>query len=201
MGCSVGRASFELAHWFEHVDGIDFSARFISAATQLQELGKIRYHVPTEGELGDYLTTDLADIGLANIDVSRIRFTQGDACNLKDLYNDYDLVFAGNLIDRLNNPALFLAMIHQRMRPGGILVITSPYTWLETYTPKENWLGGIRENGEAVDTYTGLQRVLGTHFTEIAPPVDVPFVIRETARKYQHSVAQCTMWTRTSSEY
>lgn len=196
LGCSVGRTSFELARWFEHVDGIDFSARFISVAAQLQEQGKIRYRVPTEGELGDYLTTDLADIGLDDTDVSRIRFTQGDACNLKDLYNDYDLVFAGNLIDRLNNPALFLGMIHQRMRPGGILVITSPYTWLETYTPKENWLGGIRENGEALDTYTGLQRALGGQFEEMAPPVDVPFVIRETARKYQHSVAQCTMWKK-----
>ena len=200
LGCSVGRTSFELARWFRHVDGIDFSARFIAAAAQLQEQGKIRYHLPTEGELGDYLTTDLADIGLDNIDVSRIRFTQGDACNLKDLYNDYDLVFAGNLIDRLNNPALFLDMIHQRMRPGGILIITSPYTWLETYTPKENWLGGIRENGEALDTYTGLQRALGRYFEEIAAPVDIPFVIRETARKYQHSVAQCTMWQKVSHE-
>ena len=28
---------------------------------------------------------------------------------------------------------------------GGLLVLTSPYTWLTDYTPKANWLGGIRE--------------------------------------------------------
>lgn len=197
LGCSVGRASFELARWFQHVDGIDFSARFISAAAEFQERGKIRYHISTEGELGDFLTADMTELGLDTIDPQRIHFTQGDACNLKPIYNDYDLIFAGNLIDRLNNPAQFLGMIHERIRPGGILVITSPYTWLEEYTPKENWLGGIRENGESVDTYTGLHRVLSKHFEEVQPPFDIPFVIRETARKFQHSVAQCSVWKRT----
>nr|MDT0250660.1 5-histidylcysteine sulfoxide synthase [Endozoicomonas sp.] len=196
LGCSVGRTSFELTRWFQHVDGIDFSARFISAAAELQERGIIRYHVPSEGELGDYCIADVAEPGLDGIDVNRIRFTQGDACNLKPIYTDYDLVFAGNLIDRLNNPAQFLGMIHERICPGGILVITSPYTWLEEYTPKENWLGGIRENGETVDTRTGLQRILSSHFEELTPTIDIPFVIRETARKFQHSVAQCTVWRR-----
>ncbi len=196
LGCSVGRTSFELARWFQHVDGIDFSARFISAASELQEQGRIRYFLPTEGELGDYFVADLEALDLGNIDTGRIRFTQGDACNLKPIYNDYDLVFAGNLIDRLNNPLQFLQNIHQRIRPGGILIITSPYTWLEEYTPKANWLGGIRENGEALSTYTGLQRVLSQQFDEVREPFDVPFVIRETARKFQHSVAQCGVWRR-----
>ena len=89
-------------------------------------------------------------------------------------------------------------MIHTRIRPGGVLVITSPYTWLAEFTPKAHWLGGIRENGEAVDTHTGLQRVLGKHFAEVRPPCDLPFVIRETARKYQHSIAQCTIWQRSA---
>ncbi|WP_299733032.1 5-histidylcysteine sulfoxide synthase [uncultured Endozoicomonas sp.] len=196
LGCSVGRTSFELARDFQHVDGIDFSARFISAAAELQEKGKVRYFIPTEGELGDYAVADITELGFDDIEMGRIRFTQGDACNLKPIYNDYDLIFAGNLIDRLNNPTQFLSTIHERLRPGGILVITSPYTWLEEYTPKKNWLGGIRENGEAVDTYTGLQRVLSEHFEEVQAPQDVPFVIRETARKYQHSVAQCTTWKK-----
>ena len=136
LGCSVGRSSFELARWFQHVDGIDFSARFISAASELQKNGKIRYFVPSEGEIGEYQVADLGELGLGDIDGKRILFTQGDACNLKPKYNNYDLVFAGNLVDRLNDPAKFLAMIHERIRPEGYLVLTSPYTWLEEYTPK-----------------------------------------------------------------
>ena len=48
-------------------------------------------------------------------------FTQGDACNLKPKYQGYDLVLAANLIDRLREPARFLADISQRLKPGGIL--------------------------------------------------------------------------------
>ncbi|MGI9279476.1 MAG: 5-histidylcysteine sulfoxide synthase [Endozoicomonas sp.] len=195
LGCSVGRSSFELARWFNHVDGIDFSARFISAASELQQNGKIRYFVPSEGELGEYREARLSEFA-EGIDSSRVLFTQGDACNLKPKYNNYDLIFAGNLIDRLNDPQGFLSTIQERIRPGGLLVLTSPYTWLEEYTSKEKWLGGVRENGEALTTYDGLKRVLDQDFEEVEPPRDVPFVIRETARKHQHTVAQATFWRK-----
>jgi hypothetical protein len=76
------------------------------------------------------------------------------------------------------------------------LLLTSPYTWLEEFTPKAHWLGGIRENGEALTTHQALQRLLGSQFEEIAQPRDIPFVIRETARKYQHTVAQLTVWRK-----
>lgn len=194
LGCSVGRSSLELARWFQHVDGIDYSARFISAAAELQRNGRIRYFVPAEGELGDYQEARLDQLS-EEIDPNRVLFTQGDACNLKPKYSNYDLIFAGNLIDRLNDPQKFLSSIHERIRPGGLLIITSPYTWLEEYTPKEKWLGGIRENGEALSTFAGLKRALNSHFEEVTT-ADIPFVIRETARKYQHSVAHATVWRR-----
>jgi putative 4-mercaptohistidine N1-methyltranferase len=120
---------------------------------------------------------------------------QGDACNLKPLYTGYDLVFAGNLIDRLYDPALFLQGIADRVAAGGILAITSPYTWLEEYTPKEKWLGGRREHGEPLTTAQGLATLLGRHF-ELLSRADVPFVIRETARKHQHTIAEMTVWWR-----
>jgi hypothetical protein len=82
------------------------------------------------------------------------------------------------------------------IRSGGLLVLSSPYTWLEDFTPKENWLGGVRENGEALTTYQTLQRLLRDEFEEIATPQDVPFVIRETARKFQHTLAQVTLWRK-----
>lgn len=54
----------------------------------------------------------------------------------------------------------------------------------------------MRENGEALGTYQALQRLLAAEFEEQMPPRDVPFVIRETARKYQHTVAQLTVWRK-----
>jgi hypothetical protein len=82
------------------------------------------------------------------------------------------------------------------LRQGGILVLSSPYTWLEDFTPKENWLGGVRENGEALTTLQALQRLLAADFDLVDEPQDKPFVIRETARKFQHTLAQVTVWRK-----
>ena len=194
IGCSVGRSAFEFARFFAHVDAIDFSARFIQSGVRLQQGDEVLYEVPLEGELTVGRAISLERLGLASVG-GRVSFMQGDACNLKALYTDYDLVFAGNLIDRLYDPALFLAGIGSRVLPGGLLVITSPYTWLEEYTPKQKWLGGRREHGEPLTTFAGLCRGLEPEFS-LVHREDVPFVIRETARKHQHTIAEMTVWRR-----
>jgi putative 4-mercaptohistidine N1-methyltranferase len=194
IGCSVGRSAFEFARAFEHVDAIDFSARFIQSGVRLQEGGEVHYEVPTEGELTVARSVSLERLGLRDLR-GEVAFTQGDACNLKGLYTGYDLVFAGNLVDRLYEPTQFLELIAGRVLPGGMLVITTPYTWLEEYTPKSKWLGGRREHGEPLTGFEGMRRVLEGRF-ELVGRRDIPFVIRETARKHQHSVADMTAWRR-----
>jgi len=196
IGCATGRASFALARHFAAVTGMDYSARFIDVALQLTSGEDFRYVVPEEGELVAYRQVRLKEIGIDRQQAERIRFVQGDACNLKPQPDRYDLVLAANLIDRLRQPKRFLQDITPMIRQGGVLAISSPYTWLEAFTPKENWLGGIRENGEALTTSQALQRLLRDEFEEIAPPQDVPFVIRETARKFQHTQAQLTLWRK-----
>lgn len=195
IGCAVGRSSFELAKHIPHVDAIDFSTRFIRNALRLREHGQIRYMITDEGELTTLKQINLADLDLGDT-VDRVHFSQGDACNLKDRYTNYDLVFAGNLIDRLYEPKKFLTQMANRIQPGGYLVLTSPYTWLEEYTEKKHWLGGIKVNGENVTTLDGIEEALKGEFTRIADPIDVPFVIRETARKFQHTLAQMSLWQR-----
>ncbi|OIN12736.1 5-histidylcysteine sulfoxide synthase [Oceanisphaera psychrotolerans] len=192
LGCSVGRASFELARYFKQVDGIDFSARFIQHGFQLKESGQTRFAIPTEGELVEFKESRLDELGYAGL-ADRIDFVQGDACNLKPRFTGYDLIFCGNLIDRLYDPALFLIQVHERLNAGGYLVLTSPYTWLEDYTPKARWLGGIKVNGENFTTLDGLKAALIDRFTLVGQQ-DIPFVIRETRRKFQHSLAEMTVW-------
>jgi len=194
IGCSVGRSAFEFARHFAHVDAIDFSARFIQSGVRLQQGDELHYEIPTEGELTVPRAVSLERLGLGDAG-SRVLFMQGDACNLKAIYAGYDLVFAGNLIDRLYDPALFLREIAERILPAGLLVITSPYTWLEEYTPKDKWLGGRREHGEPLTSFAGLERCLESGFSLVARS-DVPFVIRETARKHQHTTAEMTVWRR-----
>ncbi len=196
LGCATGRTTFELARFCEHVTGIDFSARFIRIGHEMQQKGCIRYSIPEEGELVSYHEIQLEEIGLTDV-TEKVEFWQGDAHNLKPQFKGYDLVVASNLIDRLSDPALFLAQITERINVGGLLVLLSPYTWLEQFTPREKWLGGRKVDGETVTTLDGLHESLDPRFVLLGDPRDVPFVIRETARKFQHTVSQMTAWQRT----
>ncbi|TKB50473.1 5-histidylcysteine sulfoxide synthase [Ferrimonas sediminicola] len=194
IGCSVGRASFELTRQFDHVDGIDFSARFIQHAYDLLQQGEKRFAIPVEGELVEYKTVTLADLDLEGAPLS-LNFVQGDACNLKPQFRDYDLVLASNLLDRLAEPGRFLDLIGERLRDGGLLVLVSPYTWLEEFTPRDQWLGGFKKDGESFTTLAALKERLTGQFALIGIE-QVPFVIRETARKHQHTLSEMTLWRK-----
>ncbi|MFB0935865.1 MAG: putative 4-mercaptohistidine N1-methyltransferase, partial [Propionivibrio sp.] len=137
----------------------------------------------------------LAELGL-NTAAEKIEFFQGDACNLKSVFTGYDLVLASNLIDRLYSPARFLESVHERLNPGGLLLIASPYTWLPEHTKREDWLGGFKKDGENFTTLDGLKAILGQRFRLLREPLSVPFVIRETKRKFQHSLSEVTLWER-----
>lgn len=194
LGCALGRASFELAKaGFHSVTGLDFSTRFFRLAARMQGESSLRYTLPEEGEIVSFHEITLEELGLDKVR-DRVQFFQGDACNLPEKFSGYDLVLAANLIDRIYSPRKFLGTIHERMNPGGLLVITSPYTWLEEYTKKEEWLGGYREAGDPVWSLDGLKEALSPRFRLLGEPRDVPFVIRETRRKFQHTVAQLTVW-------
>ncbi|WP_373031043.1 5-histidylcysteine sulfoxide synthase [Sulfurovum sp.] len=194
IGCAIGRSSFELARGFDEVIGVDFSARFIQEAESLKENGVLRYTMPTEGELENFYEVNLADFDLEE-ERKKVSFWQADACNLKPIYKDFDLVFGGNLIDRLYDPKKFLDSLALRINDGGMLILTSPYTWQEESTPKEKWVGGYKRDGENVTTLDGLKEILGNDF-EFIDTKDVPFVIQETARKHQYTIAHMTIWQK-----
>lgn len=195
IGCATGRASFELAAYFDQVTGLDFSARFIQQAVQLAQGETLRYTLPIEGELVEYKACHLKELGL-NTHADRLEFYQADACNLKPHFTNYNFILAANLIDRLHHPKDFLASIHQRLSMGGILMLASPYTWLEEHTARAEWLGGFKKDGENFSTLDGIAELLQEHFEMLAEPQDVAFVIRETVRKYQHTLSQVTLWKR-----
>ena len=80
---------------------------------------------------------------------------------------------------------------------GGVVLIASPYVWLKEFTPREKWLGGFKKDGESFKTLDGLKNILADDFKLLNDPVDVPFVIRETSRRFQHTLSQVTLWQRT----
>ena len=191
LGCAVGGAAFELARHVPEVIGIDYSRSFVAAAERLRGEGILSIEIIEEGELTRPVTLRRPE----GIDPARLHFQTGDALNLPTDLGAFDLVLAANLIDRLADPARFLASLPALVSPGGSLLLTSPYTWLEEYTPRDRWLGGFIRAGQPVKTLDTLRELLAPAFT-LEKRVDLPFLIREHARKFQASVAEGTLWRR-----
>lgn len=184
LGCAVGRSSFELARQCAEVIGMDASQAFIDAAQRLKVEGK---HIATRLDEGAR-TTQLELRVDAAIDRSRVYFEQGDAQALRADLGQFDVVLACNLICRLPEPMRLLQRLPDLLKPGGQLVITTPFTWMECYTPPQNWLGK-----DATDSFDGLREALEPQF-KLDRLWDLPFLIREHARKFQYTIAQASRW-------
>ena len=191
LGCAVGRSTFELARHCAKVIGIDYSHRFIEVAAALANFGRIPYERTDEGAF----TTKLVARVPTDIARERVSFERGDAEVLRASLGSFDVVFAANLIDRIEKPMRFLVRCKELVMSGGQLVITSPYTWLEDFTLRENWIGGFEAGGVRRTTLDGLTAALSAHF-DLVCTKDLPFLIREHARKFQWSVAQASIWRR-----
>ena len=62
---------------------------------------------------------------------SKVKFIVGDACKLDAALGKFSMIFGGNLIDRLYDPEAFLIQVAGFLEKDGVLMLTSPYTWLE----------------------------------------------------------------------
>jgi putative 4-mercaptohistidine N1-methyltranferase len=185
LGCSVGRSSLELARHFDDVLGIDFSARFVAEAERMRGDRGATVRVLREGGSYDNVKLELP----GHLRGENVRYTRGDACELPADLGVFDFVLMANLIDRLPDPAKCLARLPGLVHPGGWLVITSPYTWLEEYTSRDKWL----EQGHG--TLAALQNHLEPHFTG-HKIFDLPFLIRDHPRKFHWCIAEVSLWQR-----
>ncbi len=187
VGCAVGRSAYELTRYVEKVQALDFSHRFIEAANALKPDGTLATQIAVEGEV----TADFVATVPAGLRRDAVHFFQGDASALSANLGTFDVVLAANLICRLPDPKPFFDRLPSLVKPGGQLLLTTPFTWLEEFTPKANWIGGTIEKR----SFTALEELLSPHF-ELSLKRDLPFVIREHARKFQYSVALGSRWIR-----
>ena len=191
IGCAVGGASFQLTKSFDEVVGIDFSQHFIDAAIKMKSEKSMVYEVQKQGTIFVQLTAKLPE----DVDVSKVRFQTGDACNLDKSLGQFDAIHASNLLCRLPSPRKFISDVPQLLKPGGFLVLISPYSWLEEYTAHSEWFGGQIKDGIEVDSFNELRSFIGSSL-KLFHEEDVPFLIREHERKFQYGVSHCTVWQK-----
>ena len=107
-----------------------------------------------------------------------------------------NIKLASNLLCRLPQPRKFLTEIPSFLTMGGCLVLISPYSWLEEYTAKEEWIGGLKDSEESI-IEVSLFMSKHEQSLELLHRQDMPFLIREHERKYQYGVSDCTVWKKT----
>ena len=188
VGCAVGASAFELARHCHRVEASDYSESFIAAARRLQSQG----HHSASRLLEGIITAPFEAIVASGIDRTRVSFSVQDATNLPEGMGPFDVVLAANLICRLPSPDAFLSRLTGLVKPGGQLLVTTPFTWLEEYTPRDRWIGGIDQDRRSEEE---LSRRLSGEF-RLHRHIDLPFLIREHERKYQLGIALGTSWIR-----
>lgn len=116
----------------------------------------------------------------------RVCFRTGDALNLSPV-GTFDLVLAANLIDRVRDPKKLLQKVLPALvRPGGLVLLTSPYTWSKEFTPPSRW---------PKDSFPAIRKLLLPHF-RLVRRQNLPFLLREHRRKFQLTFADATLWVR-----
>ncbi|BCU76448.1 methyltransferase domain-containing protein [Luteolibacter sp. LG18] len=183
LGCAVGRSTYEMSRNCAEVTGVDFSASFVSAAETLRDGHSLRYARLEEAAVSIGLVAQAPE----GIDPARVRFETGDAMDLRADLGSFDRVHAANLLCRLPEPRRLIDRLPDLVHPGGELVLATPCTWLADFTPPENWPPG--------STFDWLQDSLSPAF-ELLHAQDEPFLIRETARKFQFTFSLLTLWRR-----
>ncbi len=187
VGCAVGRSTFDLARHCREVIGLDRSRTFVAAATKVRNDGLLHYTFPVEGDRAAAAVARRPE----GVDPDRVRFAAGDAMDLPEDMGRFDVLLAANLLCRLPDPRKFIARLPSLVKPGGQLLLATPFTWLEEFTPRENWIGG-RDDAASADKLSDL---LQPDF-RLAHLVEMPFLIREHARKFQWSVALGARWVK-----
>jgi 5-histidylcysteine sulfoxide synthase/putative 4-mercaptohistidine N1-methyltranferase len=191
LGCCVGRTSFTLAKYFAQIEGVDFSAGYIRHAVNLLQGNSVRYTLENEGDIVDFYESKLSDIDLPIS--NNIHFSQGDACNLKNIFTGYDVVIAQHVLEQSYDPHLFLTNIHQRLNAAGLFIVISDYHFEEQNSVTKAKLGGVKVNGENVTGFEGMSAILSSKFT-LLEQHQLTRALKVNRRKFELSFPQLTVW-------
>lgn len=137
LGCCVGRTSFELAKIYDEVLGIDFSANYINIGVKLKLYDFVNYKIKKQDKTFEERAISLKDFDLEKVK-DKVSFMQGDACNLKEIYKDFDLIFYSSLIDKLYYPKKFLEDVSRRINKNGFFVFLSSHDWFNEHINENN---------------------------------------------------------------
>lgn len=173
------------------------------AAKRIQSGEDLTVKVPIEGDIYKEVSVVLEPRVDSKV-MNRVNFFRGDACALseyadnKEGFGTFDGVIMANLLCRLPDPMAALNALPIIVNTGGVVVIVTPFTWLEDFTPRNKWLGGFTDLDSQQPVYSkdGLKMIMNQLGFEKIHEEQMPLVIREHRRKYQYIVSEATGWRK-----
>lgn len=136
LGCGVAREAFSTS--LAPVFLLESHLPSLLAAQRLIHHGSLELAVPEDGRNWRTLTLEAptpprVEVALLCADAQDPPFEAESA----------DITLALNLIDSVSQPFLALGQSHALTRPGGLLTLSSPFTWRSSITPRERWFESL----------------------------------------------------------
>lgn len=138
VGCSVGRVAFEIAEETQDlVLGVDLNASMLRLAQRALRTGAVSYPVRTAGLLYERRNCDLPFRSRDRVD-----FWIADGAALPFSSGTFARAVALNVIDAVASPLDLIRSMIDGLRPGGEILLATPYDWSSAVTHPAAWIGG-----------------------------------------------------------
>lgn len=176
LGCSTGRIVAELAAGADAVCGVDLSFGAVLRARRLLDGERVEYARRMIGR--SYAAATIA-AGDRAVPTARRQLVCGDALDPPLVPGVFGRVVALNLLDSVASPRQLLAVLDGLCRPGGEIIVSSPYAWQSSVMADGERLGGRDPAGALVALLRGGE--LAARY-EIEDEAELPWTLRRDAR-------------------
>ena len=181
LGCAVGRYTFEQAKCCEFAVGLDLNVELVTAAARIQRSRQIRYSRRQRGRVFTEIEFDYPA-------ADNVLFLVGDALDPPFAAESFDRVAGLNLLDNVTIPLILIGQMDALLKPGGQLLLGSPYEWQSAICTPAEWL-----ETPDLDATAFITRLLSG---QLLPPMQldyrairtlsaVPWTLRQHERHWQ----------------
>lgn len=175
LGCSAGRIVAELAARADHVVGIDLQFGAVRRARRILDGERVAYARRLAGR--HYAPAAVA-AGDRAVGGARRTLLCADVLDPPLVPGHYDRVVALNMLDSVARPRLLLAVLDGLCRPGGEIILSSPYSWQSSVLDDGERIGGPDPAADVAELLRG--GLAGRY--EIEEEADVSWTLRRDAR-------------------
>ena len=194
IGCAVGRLTFEMTKTHDRAVGVDTSLSFIRAARKLSTRRHLEFDLIMEGEITERRES-LLDQAFR---FENAEFIVADAMALPFRSDRFATASSVNILEKVPDPPLHFSEANRIMdKANARFLFSDPFSWDETVSIPELWLGGRNEGSFKGFGMDNVCRILQDDGGIFSPG----FSIRETGRVQWKIRKTRNLWEHITSQF